>query len=71
MVLPADVSGSSTTGMYDYFYQSAGLRVLLVGGGSDDGAAAAGPFYWYASNAATSAPAVLGGRLCFERNAPA
>ena len=71
MVLPADVSGSSTTGMYDYFYQSAGLRVLLVGGSSDDGAAPAGPFYWYAYAAATSSNAIVGGRLCFERNAPA
>jgi hypothetical protein len=67
LVLPSDVTGSSSAGMFDYFYQASGLRVPLVGGASSYGAAA-GPFCWYASYAATNTGAGIGGRLCFERN---
>jgi len=68
LVMPKDVTGSSSSKMFDYFYQATGLRVLLVGGSSISGADA-GPFYWLASYAATAADASIGGRLCFERNA--
>lgn len=70
LVLPADVTGSSSSGMFDYFYQAGGLRVLLVGGRANGGADA-GPFYWYAYITATNASATIGGRLCFERHASA
>jgi len=66
LVLPADVTGSSSTKMTDYFYQAAGLRVFLVGGGAYYGAGA-GPFYWTASYAASLTSAGLGGRLCFKK----
>ena len=66
IVLPADVTGSSSTKMTDYFYQAAGLRVFLVGGYADDGTYA-GPFFWYATDAASDASASIGGRLCFKK----
>lgn len=66
MILPADVTGSSSTRMHDYFYQASGLRVLLLGGGAADGASA-GPFYVNASAAAAPASATIGGRLCFKK----
>lgn len=65
IILPADVTGSSSTKMTDYFYQAAGLRVFLVGGGATYGSFA-GPFSWTAANAA-SAFAYFGGRLCFKK----
>jgi hypothetical protein len=66
IVLPADVTGSSSTKMTDYFYQAAGLRVFRVGGSANNGASA-GPFYWYAFSAASTARADVGGRLCFKK----
>jgi hypothetical protein len=66
IVFPADVTGSSSTKMTDYFYQAAGLRVFLVGGNAAGGASA-GPFSWYAGHAASSAGATIGGRLCFKK----
>jgi hypothetical protein len=66
IVFPADVTGSSSTMMTDYFYQAAGLRVFLVGGSATSGASA-GPFYWYASSAASSSFANIGGRLTYKR----
>jgi hypothetical protein len=66
LVLPADVTGTSSTKMADYFYQAAGLRVFLVGGGADSGASA-GPFFWHAGSAAAGTNANVGGRLCFKK----
>jgi len=66
IVLPADVTGSSTTKMADYFYQNTGLRVFRVGGLADHGANA-GSFFWSASAAATNTGANVGGRLCFKK----
>ena len=66
IVLPADVTGGSTSGMFDYFYQDSGLRVLRVGGSANSGVAA-GPFYWSAAGSAASAGAAFGGRLCFKK----
>jgi hypothetical protein len=68
LVLPADVTGSSSTKMTDYFYQAAGLRVFLLGGSAGSGAIA-GPFDWYANNAASYTSAGIGGRLCFKGGA--
>jgi hypothetical protein len=66
IVLPADVTGSSSTKMTDYFYQAAGLRVFLVGGPAHYGTSA-GPFSWLANTAASGAYASIGGRLCFKK----
>lgn len=68
LVLPKDVTGSSSTRMRDYYYYNSGLRVLLVGGNSNYGAAA-GPFCWSANHAASSASSNIGGRLCFKKAA--
>jgi hypothetical protein len=69
LVLPADVTGSSSTKMTDYFYQAAGLCVFRVGGVAGYGADA-GPFYWGAYGAASAAYAYIGGRLCFKKKYP-
>lgn len=66
VILPADVTGSSSTKMADYFYQAAGLRVFLVGGSASYGTLA-GPFYWHAYSAASDTNANIGGRLCFKK----
>jgi len=66
IVLPSDITGSSSTKMRDYYYYSSGLRVLLVGGYSVNGSNA-GPFYWHASHAASSTYSSLGGRLGFKK----
>jgi hypothetical protein len=66
LVLPADVTGSSSTKMTDYFYQAAGLRAFRVGGYASLGAYA-GPFYWAATYAASYTFASIGGRLCFKK----
>ena len=68
MVLPSDVTGSSSTKMRDYYYYASSLRVLLVGGYSSNGTTA-GPFYWYAYYAASGASSNVGGRLCFKKAA--
>lgn len=64
-VFPADVTGSSSTKMFDYFYYAAGLMVLLVGGDAYSGANA-GAFSWAAYSAAYTT-AAFGGRLCFKK----
>ena len=66
IILPADVTGSSSTKMTDYFYQAAGRRGFLVGGYATGGSNA-GPFSWSSNNAASSANAYIGGRLCFKK----
>ena len=66
IILPADVTGSSSTKMTDYFYQAAGLRVFLVGGHATGGTYA-GPFYLAADNAESAAGVRIGGRLCFKK----
>ena len=66
IILPADVTGSSSTKMTDYFYQAAGLRVFRVGGYAYNGTNA-GPFSWSANDAASSSYAYIGGRLCFKK----
>jgi len=68
MVLPSDVTGSSSTKMHDYYYYSSSLRVLLVGGAADYGSSA-GPFSWSAKAAASYTFAVIGGRLCYKKAA--
>ena len=68
MVLPSDVTGSSSTKMHDYYYYSSGLRVLRVGGHADSGSLA-GPFSWSAYGAASNTVAHVGGRLCYKKAA--
>jgi hypothetical protein len=66
--LPADVTGSSSSGMFDYYQYASGLRVPLVGGHATNGAQA-GPFYVYAVYAATVTHANVGGRLAYVKRA--
>ena len=68
IVFPADVTGSSSTMMTDYFYQAAGLRVFRVGGLATYGAGA-GPFCWGADSAASSTTAGISGRLVYKGGA--
>jgi hypothetical protein len=65
-VLPADITGSSSSRFSDYYYQDSGLRVFIVGGSARHGTSA-GPFYWLAHNSAASTSAYIGGRLCFKK----
>ena len=59
---PTAVGGSSTTRYADYYYQSTGQRIALVGGSWVDGATA-GASCWYLSNTSSYANLRLGGRL--------
>ena len=61
--MPEDTTGTSTAGMFDYYYYAAG--VLLVGGYACSGTNA-GPFYVYVRSSANT-NAHFGGRLCYER----
>ena len=60
--LPKEVGGDSATYYSDYYYQSTGQRIALVGGSWDDGSSA-GLSYWYLNNSSTNASASVGGRL--------
>ena len=68
MVLPSDVTGSSSTKMHDYYYNNSCscLRVLLVGGFAYN-VSDAGSFYWSAADVASSTYAGIGGRLGFKK----
>jgi hypothetical protein len=61
--LPADVTGTSSTKLADYYYQDAGWRVALFGGGASTGASAGG-FGWHLRDASGSADAHVAARLC-------
>ena len=60
--LPKEVGGDSATYYSDYYYQSTGQRIALVGGNWGDGSIG-GLSYWYLGNSSTGANAVVGGRL--------
>lgn len=60
--LPAAVGGSSTTYYGDYYYQSTGQRIALLGGFWSDGSGA-GLFYWSLFNSSSRAGVAVGGRL--------
>ena len=62
--LSADVTGTSTTKITDYYYQASGWRVALMGGGALDGAHA-GAFYWYLTYASSDLHRSFGGRVSF------
>ena len=62
--LPNAVGASSSTYIADYYYQSAGWRVALVGGGASDGVNA-GAFFLYATDGSTAADRYLAGRLTY------
>lgn len=59
---PVAVGGSATTYYSDYYYQSTGQRIALVGGDWSDGSFA-GPSFWLLSLPSASADVILGGRL--------
>jgi hypothetical protein len=63
--LPLDISGGSTTGFCDYYYQSSGHRVLASGGFSSNGALA-GAFFWRGIYSSGYRYRVLGGRLVYK-----
>lgn len=60
--LPVTVGGSSTTYYSDYYYQTTGQRVALVGGAWSNGSRA-GLFLWDFGSASGDAPVLVGGRL--------
>lgn len=59
---PVAVGGSSSKYYSDYYYQSIGQRVALVGGRWSRGSRA-GPSYWHLSFSASNAYVYCGGRL--------
>lgn len=62
--LPSEVGATASTGLCDYFYQSAGDRVAMRGGNWSRGSDA-GPFYWYVSNSASLRDRFRGARLLY------
>lgn len=62
--LPSATSGSSSTYLADYFYQSTGNRVAHFGGGANNGAHA-GAFCWVVGYSSGIASRTFGARLCF------
>jgi len=61
--LPASVGASSSTKITDYYWQSTGWRVGILGGCANDGLIA-GACYWYLANASAYLASSVGGRLC-------
>jgi hypothetical protein len=63
--LPASVGagGGSTKYITDYYYQSTGWRVAMLGGAAHAGGTA-GFFYWYLYYSSGHASRAIGGRLC-------
>jgi len=62
--LAADVTGSASTKITDYYYQATGRRVVCFGGHADT-PTAAGAFYVVANAASSVVDAYIGGRLCY------
>lgn len=67
VILPKDVTGSSSARMRDYYNYASGLRVLLAGADSTSGVSA-GTFSWAAHYAASNTNTYVGGRLCFKKS---
>lgn len=65
--LPVQIGGSSTTYMCDYYYQSTGWRVALVGGNLNNGSNA-GLFYLHVGNSSTYRFASIGARLSYRKS---
>jgi hypothetical protein len=61
--LPASVGGDSGTYTTDYYYQSTGWRVVMLGGHAGT-ALVAGVACWYASADSSSDNVTIGGRIC-------
>ena len=59
---PIEVGGAASTYYSDYYYQTTGQRIALVGGGWNNGLAA-GPSYWNLSDSSSNAHVGIGGRL--------
>ena len=62
--LPADVTGTSTTKITDYYYQDSGWRVAPLGGDADIDMLAGG-FFWSLDYASGNLYANVGGRVSF------
>ena len=63
--LPSAVGGSSSTYITDYYYQSPGWAVAMLGGCADSGGAAAGAFYWALGSAFSGGRVDIGSRLSY------
>ena len=64
--LPASVGASSSTKIGDYYYQAAGWRAAISGGAAGSGLDDGG-FYLAVGDAAASAYAMVGSRLCYRK----
>ena len=62
--LPSELGGSASSGLCDYYYQSSGNRIALLGGGWDDGSRA-GAWYWSVHGSAASVHRTFGARLLY------
>nr|QMP83412.1 MAG: hypothetical protein [Caudoviricetes sp.] len=62
--LPSAVGGGTGSYLTDYYYQSSGWRVALVGGNADAGLIA-GAFDWVLNHASSLVSRALGARLVF------
>jgi hypothetical protein len=65
--LPSEVSGSSTAGLTDFYFQSTGNRVALLGGSWASGIQA-GAWYWDFLFASSFSLRRFGARLAFIPN---
>jgi hypothetical protein len=64
--LTSVLGGASNSGLFDYYYQSTGNRVALVGGSWNNGLTA-GPLRWSLSASSANASRIVGGRsLCLS-----
>ena len=61
-IMPKEVGGDSATYYADYYYQTTGQRIALVGGYWNSGSSA-GLSYWHLGNTSSSVAAFIGGRL--------
>jgi hypothetical protein len=65
--LPSEVSGSSTAGLTDFYFQSTGNRVARLGGRWDNGLQA-GAWAWNFFSASSGSDRAIGARLAFIPN---
>jgi len=65
--LPASVGGDPNTYITDYYYQSGGWRVAMLGGRASSGGACAGVAYWNLNNSSGNTNQNIAGQLsCFK-----
>jgi hypothetical protein len=62
--IPTKTEGSSSTYLYDYYYQNTGNRVALLGGGCSN-ASYAGGFYWFLYYSSAYRSRIIGAALLY------